>query len=166
MNKFFKTAKLETYIYLLIFGFTGFIFFKFFYPLLKRALGTEELIKEEQNEEQHLKDIDTELEYYKKKYTFSYPVSDYFNFANGIYNSVGLVYDDPTLVNDYLRKLNHNLDYIQLKISFGKKLSGIYYFGREWRNLEEYLQYYYNDDKDVIKKFNEILKSKNIKYRI
>ena len=66
MNKFFKTAKLETYIYLLIFGFTGFIFFKFFYPLLKRALGTEELIKEDKNEEQHLRDIDTELEFYKK----------------------------------------------------------------------------------------------------
>lgn len=74
------------------------------------------------------------------------------------------MYDDSYIVNNYLRKLNNELDFLYLKI-FRKKLSGAYGF-REWRTLEEYLQYYYNDNPDIIKNFNDILKSKNIKYRI
>jgi len=154
-----------TYIYLAIAFVIGYILFKFIFPMFKRFFSVKEIDDSDKLDDQRVKDENKEIEEYHQIYNLTYPKSDYFNFATGIFNSVGYMYDDSYIVNSYLRKLNNELDYLYLKKSFGKKLSGVYGF-REWRTLEEYLQYYFNDNLDIIKKFNDILKSKDIKYRI
>lgn len=153
------------YLYLGIAFIVGYILFKFFFPLLSRKLGMKELEESDKLDEQQISDVEEEIKEKDLSLNLTYPKSDYYNFATGIFNSVGYFYDDSYIVNSYLRKLNNDLDFLYLKKSFGKKLSGVYGF-QEWRTLEEYLQYYYNDNSDIIKKFNDILKSKNIKYRI
>jgi hypothetical protein len=154
-----------TYLYLAVAFVIGYVLFKFIFPMLSRKFGTQELEALDKLEEEQVQDVDEEIEYNESIDNLTYPKSDYYNFATGIYNSVGYLYDDSYIVNNYLRKLNNDLDYLYLKKSFGKKLSGFYGF-REWRTLEEYLQYYYNDNLDIIKKFNDILKARGIKYRI
>lgn len=153
------------YTYLAIAFIVGYVLFKFIFPMFKRFFSVKEIDDSDKLDDQRVKDENKEIEEYDQIYNLTYPKSDYYTFATGIFNSVGYMYDDSYLVNSYLRKLNNELDYLYLKKSFGKKLSGAYGF-REWRTLEEYLQYYYNDNPDIIKKFNDILKSKNIKYRI
>jgi hypothetical protein len=153
------------YIYLAIAFIVGYILFKFIFPMLSRKLGMKELEQSDKLDEQQVSDVESEIKDYDLSQNLTYPKSDYYNFATGIFNSVGYLYDDSYIVNSYLRKLNNELDFLYLKKSFGKKLSGVYGF-QEWRTLEEYLQYYYNDNPDIIKKFNDILKSKDIKYRI
>jgi hypothetical protein len=133
--------------------------------MLSRFFSEKEIQQAELLDEQHVNDIEEEIKETDLINNLSYPKSDYYTFASGIFSSVGYLYDDSYIVNNYLRKLNNNLDYLYLKKSFGKKLSGAYGF-REWRTLEEYLQYYYNDNPAIIKKFNDILISKKIKYRI
>lgn len=163
MNKI-KTNPMN-YLYLGIAFVVGYILFKFIFPMLSRKFGVKEEEDEDLLDKQNIKDIDSDIKLFDKTENLTYPKSEYYNFATGIFNSVGYFYDDSYLVNSYLRKLNNNLDFLYLKKAFGKKNSGAIGFTK-WRTLEEYLQHYYNDDINIIKKFNDILKSKDIKYRI
>ena len=153
-------------VYLSIFAVAGWIFFKFFVPILKRYFQNENLIAEDKDEQEEREEVVTDIEVFEDKgQKPTYNTSQYRTYANSIYNSVGFIYDDPTIVYTNLRRLKHDLDFLLLVKAFGKRQTGIYGM-REYRTLQEYLQYYYADHDKVIFYFNRILASKGIKQRI
>ena len=153
-------------LYLSIFAAAGWIFFKFFVPILKRYFQNENVIAEDKDEQEERDEVVDDIEVFEDKgQKPTYNTSQYRTFANSIFNSVGYTYDDPSIVYTNLRRLKNDLDFLLLTKAFGKKLSGFYGF-REYRTLQEYLQYYYADHDKVIFYFNRILASKGIKQRI
>lgn len=158
-------ASILPLLYLLIFACFGWIFFKFFVPILKRYFDTANVVAEQNREEEEVEEIEDDIEVLDNKYKPTFNSSQYTSFANGIFNSVGVFYDDQTIVYSYLRRLKNDLDFLLLVKAFGKRITGVYGF-REYRNMQEYLQYYYADHEGVIKQFNIILASKGIKQRI
>lgn len=158
-------ANITSIIYLSIIFVFGWIFFKFFVPILKRYFDTANVNLESEREEEEVEQVEDDIEVLENKYKPSYNATTYTSFANGIYNSVGYFYDDQTIVYSYLRRLKNDLDFLLLVKAFGKRKTGVYGF-QEYRNMQEYLQYYYADHEGVIKQFNVILSTKGIKQRI
>ena len=92
-------------LYLSIFACFGWIFFKFFVPILKRYFDTANVNLESEREEEETEQVEDDIDVLENKYKPSYNSTTYTSFANGIFNSVGLFYDDQTIVYGYFFKV-------------------------------------------------------------
>ena len=138
-----------------VIGVAGYAFFK-----LTQKLGdSEEADRKEEGE------VQNELAEESKKKPASYPDSQYRTFANTIETAGFDVGTDEAAIYSTFRKLKNNTDYLKLLTAWGKPNRKIYDWGMGYNyTLPQYIRYEMNDSE--VKKVNDILSSKGIKYRV
>ena len=111
------------------------------------------------------KTVENELKESLKTQPASFPVSQYQSFARIIQIAGFDLGTDEAAIYNVFRSLKNNTDFLQLTEAWGKPTRTIYDFGIGYKmTLPQFLRWEM-DDKEV-KKINDILKSKGIKYRV
>lgn len=125
---------------------------------------------EKKREESEKKQVETELETEQKKQKASYPASTYSGWASAIATAVFGGGTDEAAIYDIFRKLKNNTDYLMLVKAWGSPKRQVYpdwfvFYSTGFKmTLPEVLRY--DMDSSEIKKINDILASKGIKYRV
>jgi hypothetical protein len=138
-----------------VIGVVGYAIYK-----INQKLGdTEEADRKEEGE------VQNELAEESKKKPASYPDSQYRTFANTIETAGFDVGTDEAAIYSTFRKLKNNTDYLKLLTAWGKPNRKIYDWGMGYNyTLPQYIRYEMSDSE--VKKVNDILQSKGIKYRV
>jgi hypothetical protein len=126
------------------------------------------IIKDDTKKE--IKDALINKELDKEK--LSYPTSQYYSFADSLVSAMENATTDEDTIYSIFRKLKNNADYLFLQKAFGRRTYTGELFGgltglidpSEGDTLEQWL--HHELDYDEIKKVNEILRLRDIKYRI
>jgi hypothetical protein len=130
-----------------------------FYKLTQKLGDTEEADRKEESE------VQNELANESKKKPASYPDSQYRTFANTIETAGFDVGTDENAIYSTFRKLKNNTDYLKLISAWGKPNRTVYEWGVGRKmTLPQYIRWEMNDSE--VKKVNDILSSKGIKYRV
>jgi hypothetical protein len=138
-----------------VIGVVGYAIFK----ITQKVGNTEEADRKEDNE------VQNELQNEIKKKPASYPDSQYRTFANTIETAGFDLGTDEDAIYSTFRKLKNNTDYLKLLTAWGKPNRKVYEWG-VGRNmtLPQYIRWEMDDSE--VKKVNDILQSKGIKYRV
>lgn len=111
------------------------------------------------------KTVENELKESLKTAPPSFPFSQYQSFARIIQIAGFDLFTDEAAIYTVFRSLKNNTDFLQLTEAWGKPTRTIYDFGIGYKmTLPQFLRWEM-DDKEI-KKINDILKSKKIKYRV
>jgi hypothetical protein len=129
------------------------------YKVTQKLGETEDADRKEGGE------VQSELEQEVKKKPASYPDSQYRTFANTIETAGFDMGTDEAAIYSTFRKLKNNADYLKLLNAWGKPNRKVYEWGIG-RNmtLPQYIRWEMSDGE--VKKVNDILSSKGIKYRV
>jgi hypothetical protein len=111
------------------------------------------------------KEVEKELTESLKTQPPSFPVSQYQSFARIIQIAGFDLGTDEDAIYSVFNSLKNNTDFLQLTEAWGKPTRTIYDFGIGYKmTLPQFLRWEM-DDKEI-KIINDILKYKNIKYRV
>lgn len=111
------------------------------------------------------KEVEKELQESLKTQPPSFPTSQYQAFARVIQIAGFDLGTDEDAIYTVFQSLKNNTDFLQLTEAWGKPTRTIYDFGIGYKmTLPQFLRWEM-DDKEI-KKINDILKFKNIKYRV
>ena len=125
---------------------------------------------DKKREESEKKQVETELETEQKKQKPSYPPSTYSGWSAAIATAVFGGGTDEAAIYDIFRKLKNNTDYLMLVKAWGSPKRQVYpdwfvFYSTGFKmTLPEVLRY--DMDSSEIRKINDILASKGIKYRV
>lgn len=126
---------------------------------------TQKLSGLEEQDSKEDKDVVSEIERESKTKPPSYADSQYKTFANTIETAGFDVGTDEAAIYSTFRKLKNNTDYLKLLNAWGKPNRTVYEWGVGRKmTLPQYIRWEMNDAE--VKKVNDILKSKNITYRV
>ena len=126
---------------------------------------TQKFGGEEEQDNKEGKDVLNEIEQESKKKPASYAPSQYKTFANSIETAGFDLGTDEAAIYSTFRKLKNNTDYLMLLNAWGKPNRTVYEWGVGRKmSLPQYLRWEMSDTE--VKKVNDILKSKNITYRV
>jgi hypothetical protein len=120
---------------------------------------------EAKDEKKEIVDTNKELEALLKKYTPTYPDSQYKTWANQLEDYMFDVGTDKTGILAVLNRLKHDADFLMLKKAFGTRT--YYTFGIDYgkKTLGQWLAIEDSWWEDLVKDSNAILYKKGIKYR-
>jgi len=159
MNNKINSSTLKT-IGILMLIVLMFVFFKKIMLALNSIFGTtekEQADKQDKEDEQQTKEDLNED-------NLTYTNSQYKDFANTIYialeDSIG---EDEEAIYTVFKRLKNNDDYYKLKLTYGKRLHGLYGF-RESYNLVSAIRRLLNDEE--CRQINYIMSNRGLTTRI
>jgi len=138
------------------------------------AYGVKKLLDllkpEKKREQSETKQIESELESSKKQQKATYNPSVYSQWASAIANAIFDFGTDEQTIYDIFRRLKNNTDFLMLQKAWGSPTRQVYpdgfVFYSTGKKLTLSAALRDDMDKSEIKKINNILSSKGIKYRI